>query len=248
MKKLRALHSARLQQRWLALPMMALLALTGCVTAPTRMAAPGDLASTAEVLEVSARAKGTGLFAAEDFQLGPYQVSHVKRGWSSSESMALGLFSSKTHKQGFHYRFKGQRDWDGSCEYRAKEQDLKIGVLLESRKATLSCSCQHGDQDARLELKDEWKPLEGRMHVGNAEYRMSQIAERRSQNGMVVEQSLQSPALGYRVDSLRGGSLAAVEVLHPGRIWQHRQLPAEQREPMACLLAGLMLYGPQDGR
>jgi len=248
MNKLRTLPSARLQRRWLALPVIALLALAGCVTAPTRMAAPGDLGQTAEVLDVGTRAKGTGLFAAEDFQVGPYQVSHVKRGWGSSEGLSLGIFSNKTHKQGFQYRFKGQRDWDASCEYRSKEHGLKIGVLLENNKATLSCSCQHGDQDARLELKDEWKPLEGRMHVGGAEYRMSQIAERRTQNGMVVEQSLQSPALGYRVDSLRGGGLAAVEVLHPGRIWQHRQLPAEQREPMACLLAGLMLYGPQDGR
>ncbi|OYU26749.1 MAG: hypothetical protein CFE41_14835 [Burkholderiales bacterium PBB2] len=225
-----------------------LLGVSACVTTPTRMAAPGDLGQTAEVLDVGARAQGTGLFAAEDFQVGPYQVSHVKRGWTSSEGSSLGLFSSKTQKQGFSYRFKGQRDWDGSCEYRSKEQGLKIGVQLENNKATLDCSCRHGEQTVRLELKDEWKPLEGRLYVGGAEYRMSQVAERRTQNGMPVEQSLKSPALGYRVDSLRGSAIAAVEVLHPGRIWQQRQLPAEQREPMACALAGLMLYGPQDGR
>jgi hypothetical protein len=226
-----------------------LLGLSACVTQPTRMAAPAGLeAQQAEVLDVGARAKGTGLFAAEDFQVGPYQVSHVKRGWTSSDSSSLGLFSSKTQKQGFSYRFKGQRDWDGSCEYRSKEQGLKIGMQLENNKAALDCSCRHGEQTVRLELKDEWKPLEGRLYVGGAEYRMSQIAERRTQNGMPVEQSLKSPALGYRVDSLRGSAIAAVEVLHPGRIWQQRQLPADQREPMACALAGLMLYGPQDGR
>lgn len=226
-----------------------LLGLSACVTQPTRMAAPAGLeAPQAEVLDVSGRAQGTGLFAAEDFQLGPYQVSQVQRSWASSDSSSLGLFSTKTQRQGFSYRFKGQRDWDGRCEFRATEKGLKIGVQLENSKATLDCSCRHGELTVRLELKDEWKPLEGRLYVAGAEYRMSQIGERRSQNGMPVEQSLKSPALGYRVDSLRGSAIAAVEVLHPGRLWQQRQLPAEQREPMACALAGLMLYGPQGGR
>ena len=46
---------------------------------------------------------------------------------------------------------------------------------------------------------------------------------------------------GYRFDG-PDGARGAVEMLRPGRIWFTEKMPESEREPGACLLAGLMLY------
>ena len=51
-----------------------------------------------------------------------------------------------------------------------------------------------------------------------------------------------SPA-GFRFDGAEG-SVGAVEILRPGRVWLNERLPETERPPVACLSAGLMLYQP----
>src|SRR5262249_26517857 len=47
---------------------------------------------------------------------------------------------------------------------------------------------------------------------------------------------------GYRVDG--DAPRGAVEVLKPGRVWFTHELDAKERDDLACLYVGLMLYLP----
>lgn len=218
------------------------LLLGGCALPPgSRMAAPGDIAPTAEVLDVSNRSRATGLLIDESFDLGAYQVREVRRSSTSNRSYSVGAVSGASSRESFSLRFIGQQEWQGRCAFRAKDQFVQLSaVTLENRRAQLACSCQSGREQAELLLDDEWRPLRGEMHVAGASYAMQQYRFGHSEGG------LRSPAVGYRVELPGSGAgVAAVEVLHPGRVWQQRNLPEAQREPMACLLATLMVYGPQ---
>ncbi|MDT8998661.1 hypothetical protein RQP53_05190 [Paucibacter sp. APW11] len=233
---------------WLIALPIATVVLAGCASNPLRMAKPPELAGRAAVLEVSDRSSARGLLVDESFKLGSDQVSQVKRDWDSGGGLAIGPLSTRQQREGFRYRYLGREDWDAQCEYTSQERGLQLfkSLALEDNKAHLSCACRSGSEQVQIDLDDEWKPLQGSARIGSSSYRISQIAERRTVNGMAVEQGLKSPALGYRLDdAARGQSVAAVEVLHPGRVWLAHQLPASEREPLACLMAGLMLYGPQ---
>lgn len=240
-------------------PLLLLLApvlLSACVSNPPRMNPPEPFQAQSELLESKGRTRLSGLWADESFQLGPYRVEKVKRGWTSKDELGLGRLTQVKTKEGFKYEFKGRHAWNGRCDYQSTERGLKIGsnFTLEDHKAQLGCSCGQADAqlgteglDARLNLDDEWKPMRGWLDLGQGQpaYALHQSYERRTQGGMPVEQGLKSPALGYWVDGSDGRPFAAVEVLHPGRAWLPRSLAEPQKEAMACLMAGLMLYGSQ---
>lgn len=218
------------------------LLLGGCALPPgSRMAAPADIAPTAEVLDVGHRSVARGLLIDESFDVGLYRVHEVRRGSTSNRSGSIGALSATSTRESFGFSFTGRQDWQGRCEYRSRGHYLQVNaVTLEDRKDELDCSCQSGGEQVRLHLQDQGRPLRGEMQLGQARYAMLQYAFGNSDGGV------RSPAVGYRVEPLQGGAgVAAVEVLHPGRIWQQRDLPAAQREPMACLLSALMIYGPQ---
>ncbi len=225
--------------------LLASLLLSACAIPSARMPAPAELATGAEVLEVSHRSRASGALVDESFEVGPYQVHHVKRGSSSAQGFGIGAFSTESSKQHFRFEFKGRQDWQGRCELKARDTALQIGKTgqggqLEDSRASLQCSCASSSGgEVRLLLEDSWRPLRGSMTLGGMSYRMQQVAFGQGDGG------LRSPAMGYRVEGADGRAVAAAEVLYPGRIWQQRNLPAEQREPQACLLSGLMLYGAQ---
>lgn len=245
--------------------LLAPLLLSACVSNPPRMNPPEPFQAQTELLESSGRKRLSGLWADESFQLGAYRVDKVKRGWTSKDELGLGRLTQLKTKEGFSYEFKGEHAWSGRCDYQSTERGLKIGssFTLEDHKARLGCSCRQADaqdgrdgqegREVRLHLDDEWKPMRGWLDLGPGQgqgqgqpaYALHQSYERRTQSGMPVEQGLKSPALGYWVDGSDGRPFAAVEVLHPGRAWLPRSLSAPQKEAMACLMAGLMLYGSQ---
>ena len=218
------------------------LLLAGCALPPTsRMAAPADIAPTAEVLDTSGRPRARGLFIDESFDLGPYAVREVRRSAGSGQGFSVGGLSSVSHEESFRFQFTGHRPWQGRCELRARDKALQVGaVALEDSHAQLACQCETEGEQASLRLEDEGRALHGELRAGAAVYAMQQYRFGLGDGGV------RSPAVGYRVETLdTGAGVAAVEVLHPGRVWQQHSLPAGQREPMACLLTGLMIYGPQ---
>lgn len=216
------------------------LLLSGCALPPSsRMEAPADIAPTAEVLDVAKRSRATGLLVDESFDVGAYQVRKVKRGAMSNSSFSIGPVSTASSEEGFSFQFHGSQSWQGRCALRAKDRFLQVKVLtLEDRHAELQCSCDSEKQSVSLQLADEGRQLRGEMAIGAARYTLLPYLFGNSDG------SVRAKAVGYRVEQPgNGAGVAAVEVLYPGRIWQQRSLPTEQREPMACLMSGLMIYG-----
>lgn len=225
---------------WPVLAGLVGLLLGGCVLpAGSRMAPPADIAPTAVVMDTTGRSAARGLLVDESFDLGAFQVRAVKRGGTSSTSHSLGALSAASSRERFSFRFIGREQWLGRCELRTKDEFLQVkAVTLESRHAQLDCSCESGSERVSVLLEDEGRPLRGEMRIGDARYAMQQYRFGNSEGG------LRSPAVGYRVETQDDGAgIAAVELLHPGRVWQQRSLPEPQREPMACLLTALMLHG-----
>lgn len=226
-------------RRSLALLVPTLL-LAACATA--RMPPPADLPSGTEVLDVGNRSRMTGLLVDESFDLGPYQVRQVKRDLNSAGSVSIGSVSQERSRQGFQFRFIGGEEWQGHCELKTRDTALQANptLRLEDSRARLACSCNSPTRSASLHLDDNWRPLQGHMDTGDGKrLEMRQVAFGQGDGG------LRSPAMGYRVQGADGRTVAAAEVLYPGRIWRQSAQPADQREPQACLLSALMIYGPQ---
>lgn len=220
------------------------LLFTAAVQAATDERMPDQTQADAglDLMETAHRSQGTGLFVAEDFEFGPYRISKVKRSVVSKSGFSFGASSKETQKSNFGFQFNGGgQTWQGRCDFKSRERAVALGksTHLSNRQSQLHCSCNNAAEQATLNLDDEWLPMEGQMQLGASAFSVTQVTPRRSEGGLT------EAALGYRVRAGNGSHPAAVEVLYPGRIWLQRDLPAEQAEPMACLLSALMLYGPQ---
>ena len=216
------------------------LALSACALPPgSRMTPPADIAATADMLDVANRSRATGLLVDESFDVGSYQVRQVRRGAAANSSFSIGSLSLASGHERFSFAFRGQQEWQGRCELQTRDNSLAIKAgTLEDSRARLNCACRSEQAEVSLHLDDEWRPLRGEMVMGATRYAMQQYRFGTSEGG------LRSPAVGYRVEQPgNGAGVAAVEVLHPGRIWQQRSLAVSEREPMACLLSALMIYG-----
>ncbi len=223
--------NTRLSSRHLVLLLPVLLA--ACET--IRMTAPADLAG-AEVLDVSNRSRASGLLVDESFNVGPYQVQKVKRGFNTTSSVGVGGLTQERGRQDFRFQFIGAQNWEGRCELNARDTLLKSkkSVLVTDSHAQLDCSCASAGQSVTLRLDDNRHPLQGRMTLsGGVHYDLRQEG---------FADGLRSRAMGYRIEGADGRAVAAVELQYPGRIWRQPHLPMEQREPQACLLGALMIH------
>jgi hypothetical protein len=210
--------------------------LAACTT--TRMATPPDLIG-ADVLDVSNRSGAAGTFVDESFNVGPYRVSKVDRGSHITTTSSVGGFTRERGRQGFGFRFIGEQTWQGRCDLNSRDTVLrsKQALFVADSHAQLDCRCTNGRQSVQLKLDDNWHPLQGDMMLcDGVHYGLRQEG---------FADGLRSRALGYRVEGADDHAVAAVEVQYPGRIWRQPNLPAEQREPQACLLGALMIYGLQ---
>lgn len=215
-------------------------ALTGC--AGPRMVAPDDVAEGSEVLEVRDRSSLSGSFVNESFKLGPFAVTDVDRDWNKQKSFSVAGYSNATTTTGYSFRLKrGEAAWSGSCASSANEKGVKVlGGSVDWGKTKITCECKQGDASAAIVLNadspDSNQSAAGELRVGAAKYKVSPVNDTDKSNFMVG-------AAGFRFDG-EDGAVGAVEVLRPGRVWLDQRLPEEQRLPVACVSAGLMLYQP----
>lgn len=220
--------------------------LGGCATQPRQMPLPDALRSTPPRL-VAERGAWQGSLADESFMLGASRVSEVRRSARGQQQFSLGGFAHSTQTESYAYRVDASSSWAGRCDYQDKASSLSLGrsLKLADRQGHLSCVCESGAEQARLELDDEWRPVRGELHMAGQVHSLRQIAERHVVDGQLEAPGLQSPALGYWVGE-GAGAIAAVEVLRPGRVWVDARLPAAKDAALSCLLSGLLLWGPQD--
>jgi hypothetical protein len=200
-----------------------------------RMVVPSDLANQSRVLEVEDRSRATGLLANEGFKLGSYVVDKVDRDWDSSSSAGSGAYSAGKKTTGYTFRLQaGSTSWHGSCASLAKEQS--VGSLSFGFSTKVTCACQSAGKKATLKIGGQTEATGGTFESGGKTYLVTAIEETdKSYFG-------DTPA-GYRLDE-GDKPFAAVEVLHPGRVWLNTDMSEEEAASTSCALAGVMLYRP----
>jgi hypothetical protein len=212
-----------------------LILLSAC--AQPRMVPPEDVAK-GTILEVKNRSSASGALVKEDFELGPYKVAKVDRSWIHGKGSGFGGYSDKNSKATYGYELQGgAQAWKGTCALTKDEKNFKLGkgMSLGESKAGVSCVCADGSRTGRIELtRNTSGEFEGSLSPGGQAYALRPVKEtdRKYFGG--------EPA-GYRFDGT-DGPRGAVEMLKPGRIWFTEKMAEAEREPGACLLAGLMLY------
>lgn len=214
--------------------------VAGC--AGPRMVPPGEVAQGSQVLEVADRSAMTGALANESFKLGSFEVADVDRDWTKKSGFSVGGYGKDSTTTGYSFALKtGGAAWAGSCASQADKQGVAIlGGEAAWGKTRITCECKSGDTTASVVLDndspDSEKGMRGELSAGGAKYRVSAVTETDKSN-------FGSGPAGFRFDG-EAGSVGAVEVLRPGRVWLNERLPEAERPPVACLSAGLMLYQP----
>jgi len=199
------------------------------------MVVPAEFAQNAELIEVEGRSRVTGFWADEGFELGSYRVSDVDRDWEKTNSWNVGPFSKSDTDGGYSYRFQANPEaLEGRCGTRSGSKELELGHSLStgSNYAKVSCTCGGG---ANLSMEAKGPTYEGTMLLGSGHYVVQPISMREGGWDFIEP-------LGYRVDGER--PLAAVEVMHPGRVWLMQEVAPDERARLTCLLAALLLYKP----
>jgi hypothetical protein len=213
------------------------LALAGCST--PHMMVPPEVAHDSEVVPATGRSSMSGALANESFKLGKLSIEDVDRKWDSGSSLSVLGFSKDNTEGGHSYKVTGAgAPLAGGCvtEKGSKSLSLGSGMSVGTSFAKLGCSCKGEGEPTKVVIAaDDNGRYDGELKTRSGSYRVSAINEAQ---GMI---SNGQPA-GYRVDgdSPRG----AVEVLKPGRVWFAKDLSDDERNDLACLYVGLMLYMP----
>jgi hypothetical protein len=214
--------------------------MAGC--AGPRMVPPGEVAKGSQVLEVADRSSMTGALANESFKLGSFEVVDVDRDWNKSSGFGVGGYSKESTTTGYSYGLKGGgAAWTGACASKADSQGVAVlGGQAAWGKTSITCECKNAGTTVSVVLKNESPNsshgMSGELTTGGAKYKVSEVTETDKSN-------FTSGPAGFRFDG-DAGSVGAVEVLRPGRVWLNERLPEAERTPVACLSAGLMLYQP----
>jgi hypothetical protein len=208
--------------RFLPIAVCLLPLVTAC---DGHMLVPQDVSHGLDELRVSDRFNGSGLFIDESFKLGRYAVDDVSRGIIPADR--------------YSFTFKGVHEArKAKCDLSDLSSHFKVGGFTIGQSGTLvSCVCAASDS-AKLELYWGDSGASGTLQVQGETYTLAPIYER---EGAFL--SKPGPS-GYRVDSAQ--PVAAVDVLHPGKVWLTKTLATpDEREGFACLLAGLLLFRPR---
>ncbi|MEY4577289.1 MAG: hypothetical protein RL701_1992 [Pseudomonadota bacterium] len=211
--------------------------LGACTTA--HMVVPAEVAKNSDVVLATERSSMSGSLVDESFKLGQLAITDVDRKWNSTSSSNVLGFTSDATEGGYAYKVKGPGvELSGGCATEKTKDSKSVGGgwSVTNSFSKLGCSCTGGGTAARVVVSagDDGK-YSDELTTHDKTYRVTAINEA---EGML---SNGQPS-GYRVDgeSARG----AVEVLKPGRVWFAKDVEEAERNELACVYVGLMLYLP----
>lgn len=184
------------------------------------------------------RQHGLGTSTEEAFQLGSHAVTAVRRSAIRTQRLALGPFEQLKDQWTLSYHFQGTTAWEGRCDWRSKTPLTQRMGLLPDAVTTLQCTCSNGQRTAAFNLSDEWRPAGGDLQIDGLQLQM-QLQAIAGQ-----DPSLASPAPAFLLRNDEDQLVAAVDTFRPGSAWRHRELRADLAEPVACLLAAMLLSYP----
>jgi hypothetical protein len=217
----------------------------GCIIG-TRMQPPEDLVGENEVLEVTDRSQfGRGLLTSEEFDLGPYRVSDVDRDWNKTRGSAKDLWFFEGRKVqtksvgGFSFSFDlGGAELSASCDTAVLSKAYKFGSWsVAGDSQSMGCRCRSGANivsslwvvDAKAGT--QWS---GWLSLGDIKYQL--VGDKRLEGNKTSA----GPA-GYLFDGDGSSPVRAIDIMHPGRVWLHKNLSPEDRVAAGCAAAAILL-------
>lgn len=224
------------------------LATTGAVLmvgavacSQARMALPGDLQGSAQVMSCKGR-----MGFNENFEMGVYRVFDVKRGWTKRTAWGFFNHEKSRSSQKYEYALTGSDGavWRGQALAKLRESDFRTeawgGELEIGLASDQNLFIRLGREDAKsgwtmFLMKNLDNVMEGWLGNGAAEYRIKGTRRLAGTPMPLTEAS------GY-VISRDGRSLAAVDVVNAGSVAFSRSLELKERDLLAAAAAALLLY------
>ena len=236
---------------------LCLVATAGCET--VKMAVPEDLAEASEELPITGRSRFAGMPGVDaSFKMGSYEITDVDRDSNFTQSGSVPGFTGAHVSGGYSYLFRGGHDERrGECAITGDKMEI---LFVGHSWGTLACVCQGSESESsfKLPLGDGWQLMHGsknrgELQAGGRDFTVQVIAAVETGGRTYQDGSWQkggtmpwTEPTGCRVDG--DGPVGGLELLHPGRMWLARSLESTEREDMACLLGGLLLYDPPSER
>lgn len=236
-----------------------------------KMAVPEELARVSEELPITGRSRFAGLPGVnESFRIGSYEITDVDRDSEIAGSVSILGHSHKHIQGGYSYLFRGSKNQlTGECVISADKRGLSAGgpVSVEKALGTLGCVCRGSNLTMPLSYTTgmgtraggEWalgagKSSRGKLRAAGRHFSIKMVSstEGTSQTYKVGEGWKKNTATLQSLEPTGllvygGGPAGGLELLRPGRAWLARSLSSSQREAMACLFGGLVLYESPSG-
>lgn len=203
-----------------------LFAFSLAACAGQAMRPPTDVADASDKVEVTDRKVWRRPSKREEFQLGAYRVTEVKR--KGVESSGYSIFGWGTRRMGTTFSYvltvpNGRID--ALCELEQEGSQTKFS-------GKLGCRC--GNDKLMTAVGREAEV--GSLTLGGQDYMMQAVRSR-------ISGSDSDDPIGYRVDPKPAGTpLGAVGVTDG--VWLRKGLDESARQQLTCLLAGVMLFRP----
>lgn len=233
---------------WL-LPVFAGLSLSGCQMA--HMALPEALQSETSELTVEGR---FFLIFSDSFQFGPYRVTDVDRGWTTTGGYSLSIgdfdFGDSEAEQSYEFSINepDRPSRDVQCTTTADWSQMETDGFLGGRfgvefssNQQLVCTLTQDGGEAPLKLAMALSAaagetaLQGVMMVGATQIDIS------GTHGVDATPLHVRTPTGY-IFHIGARPVGAVEVINKGTVWLNNSLTPETRSALAAASSVLLLY------
>jgi len=239
----KALHHVRRPATALKLSVLAALAAgaAGCQTA--RMAVPDGLLTGTEVFSVQGR---NTIEFREGFAFGPYEVTQVRRGWTSRTAWGFLSYSQSRARQSIEFAVTGPGGtWRGQAATNVRQSDLKGEAWGGTLKIGLGSELRYVARLAPEGSAKTWTlalgqgspnaPVKGQLTDGTVFFEVV------ATHGLAGSPMPLGDPSGYLF--LRHGQpVAAVEVINEGSVRVAQGLPPADRAPLPAAAGALLLY------
>ena len=219
------------------------LSLSGCQ--PAHMALPQDLQGESSELAVEGR---FALIIKKSFQIGPYNVNNVHRGWTKGGGFSIAGYRSSEAKQEYEFSINepDRTKWAVQCATVADWSQLEMEGFLGGKltaeltsKQQLVCTMTKngGKKPSKLVMTQsaDDTALNGVMTDGATQIDLSATHKLAETSFQVGEPT------GY-VFHIKGSPVGAVEVINQGTVWLNNSVTPEIRSALVVTSAVLLLY------
>jgi hypothetical protein len=231
-------------QRRLVVWTLGSLALAAAGCGGPQMAEPDGFADNMQMFETDDRDGPTEDGSEEEYAIGPYQVRNVKRNQTISEGFDQFDNFEPKKKGVYRYVFSGGEGirYSGKCALRAPESTKDVdGSFSTDKEVSLACFCQENeDSVGRVFVEDLAGEYGGPLRIGDIEAQATGVYK------LDNDDKRKAYPAGWRIDDDNGEVAAAGTMPGESTVWIKKGIKEPDKSKLVCLLAGLMLWFPEE--